>query len=77
MGGGCTIWRVTSVNGQIAGMTVVVLPVCIVAGAGTAALSAVGRLIGTTPTPAAGATILASAWFSSLSQLAAHAGFAF
>ncbi len=58
-------------------MTVVVRTVCFVAGAGTALPGVVGRLFGPTSPPASGATSLASAWFSSRSQLAAHAGFVF
>ena len=37
----------------------------------------VGRLFATAAAPSAGAAALASAWFSSRSQLAAHAGFVF
>ena len=66
---GCTTWLETYGNGRIAGMTIVVRPVCFVVVAGTSVLSAVGRLLAPTP--------LASAWSSSRSQLAAHSGFAF
>jgi len=48
-----------------------------VAGAGTTLPRAVGRLIGATTPPTTGTTLLASAWFSSRSQLAAHSGFVF
>ena len=77
MNGGYTIWLVTYLNGQIVGMTAVVRPVFFVAGSGTTLPSSVGRLIGSTPPPATGPAPLASAWFSSRSQLAAHAAFAF
>ena len=70
-------WQVTYGSGRIVGMTAVVRPVCFVVGAGTSAPSAVGRLIATTASPSPGSTALASAWFSSRSQLAAHAGFVF
>ena len=77
MGGGCTIWLVTYLNGRIVGLTAVVRTVCIVVGAGAAAPSAVGRLFATAAAPSAGAAALASAWYSSRSQLAAHAGLVF
>ena len=48
-----------------------------VAGAGTTAPSTVGRRFAAGAPPAAGAALLASAWCSSRSQLAAHSGFAF
>ena len=51
--------------------------VCFVAGAGTTAPSAVGRLVAATTSPTTGTTSLASAWSSSRSQLAAHSGFVF
>ena len=77
MGGGYTIWLVTSANGRIVGMTAVVRTVCVVVGAGTPSPSSVGRLIAAATAPTAGTSTLASAWFSSRSQLAAHAAFAF
>ena len=54
-----------------------VRPVSCVVAAGAAVRGAVGRLIGTTTPPTSGTASLASAWFSSRSQLAAHVGFAF
>lgn len=51
--------------------------VCFVAGAGATAPGAVGRILGATAPPMAGTTLLASAWSSSRSQLAAHSGFDF
>ena len=77
MSGGCTIWLVTYGNGQIAGMIVVIRAVLYVAGAGTTSPGAVGRIVGAAAPPVAGSTLLASAWSSSHSQLAAHSGFAF
>ncbi len=77
MSGGCTIWLVTYGNGQIAGMIVVIRTVFYVAGAGTTSPGAVGRIVGAAAPPVAGSTLLASAWSSSHSQLAAHSGFAF
>ena len=62
-------------SGRIAGMIVAVRTVCFVAGAGVA--SPVGRLMVAASPQAVGATALASAWSSSRSQLAAHAGFVF
>ena len=51
--------------------------VLFVAGAGATLPSSVGRLIGAASPPSTGTATLATALFSSRSQLAAHAGFAF
>ena len=75
MDGGCTIWLVMYGSGEIAGITLVVRPVCIVAGATTP--GSVIYLLTTSATPTPGTTSLASAWSLSRSQLAAHSGFAF
>ena len=47
------------------------------AGAGSITPSTVGRRFATATPPTTGSTLLASAWCSSRSQLAAHSGFAF